>query len=69
MDSMKKIYYTHFIYKHFLVYLKLISKVFDGWKKDDIIKYCKGNLCGGRNTSCADQLSRALENTCEKVTN
>ena len=49
--------------------LKLISKVFNGWKKDDIIKYCKGNLCGGRNTSCADQFSKALESVNEKVTN
>lgn len=40
--------------------LKMISKILDGWKKEDIIKMCKGNLCGMRNTSCADQLATAL---------
>lgn len=41
--------------------LKMISKILDGWKIEDIINMCKGNLCGMRNTSCADQLSKALE--------
>lgn len=47
--------------------LNLIAKVFEGWKKEDIIKYCKGNLCGGRNTSCADQFSKALTEVKEEV--
>lgn len=47
--------------------LNLISKVFDGWKKEDIIKYCEGNLCGGRGTSCADQFSKALKEVREEV--
>ena len=41
--------------------LKMISKILDGWKVEDIIKMCKGNLCGVRNTSCCDQLAVALE--------
>jgi len=41
--------------------LKMISKILDGWKIEDIIKMCKGNICGFRNTSCADQLALALE--------
>lgn len=49
--------------------LKMISKILDGWKKEDIINMCKGNLCGMRNTSCADQLAKALEEVNEKEKN
>ena len=41
--------------------LKMISKILDGWKIDDIINMCKGNKCGIKNTSCADQLAQALQ--------
>ena len=46
--------------------LKMISKILDGWKKEDIINMCKGNLCGNRTTSCADQLANALQEIEEK---
>jgi len=46
--------------------LKMISKILDGWKIEDIIKMCKGNLCGNRTTSCADQLATSLEEVLEK---
>lgn len=46
--------------------LKMISKILNGWKAEDIIKMCQGNLCGMRNTSCADQLTKAIENALEK---
>ena len=46
--------------------LKMISKILDGWKIEDIINMCKGNLCGSRTTSCADQLANALEEIKEK---
>lgn len=46
--------------------LKMISKILDGWKIEDIINMCKGNLCGNRTTSCADQLANALEEIKEK---
>ena len=46
--------------------LKMISKILDGWKIEDIIEMCKGNLCGARNTSCADQLAKALEKILEE---
>lgn len=46
--------------------LKMISKILNGWKKEDIIKMCKGNICGIKNTSCADQLAQALEEITEK---
>lgn len=46
--------------------LKMISKILDGWKREDIINMCKGNICGVRTTSCADQLAKALEEVSEK---
>lgn len=41
--------------------LKAISKLVDGMKAEDVIKLLKGNTCGGKPTSCADQLTKALE--------
>ncbi len=41
--------------------LKAVSKLVDGMKAEDVIKLLKGNTCGGKPTSCADQLSKALE--------
>lgn len=46
--------------------LKMISKILNGWKAEDIIKMCKGNLCGMRTTSCSDQLASAIESALEK---
>ncbi|MBQ6121123.1 MAG: TIGR03905 family TSCPD domain-containing protein [Clostridia bacterium] len=40
--------------------LKAISKLVDGWSVDKIESYLKGNLCGVKPTSCADQLARAV---------
>ncbi len=40
--------------------LKMISKLLDGKDVDYVIKMCKGNTCGYKNTSCADQLAEAL---------
>ena len=40
--------------------LKAISKLVDGWTVDKIEQYLKGNTCGPRPTSCADQLARAV---------
>ena len=40
--------------------LKAISKLVDGWQVDKIEKILKGNICGRRNTSCADQLATAV---------
>ncbi len=42
--------------------LKAISKLVEGMKAKDVIKTLKGNVCGFKNTSCADQLAIALEN-------
>ncbi len=40
--------------------LKAISKLVDGWTVDKIEQYLKGNTCGPRPTSCADQLAKAV---------
>ena len=40
--------------------LKAIAKLVDGWTVEKIEEYLKGNLCGNRPTSCADQLARAV---------
>ena len=40
--------------------LKAISKLVDGWTVGQIEEKLKGNTCGMRPTSCADQLARAV---------
>jgi uncharacterized protein (TIGR03905 family) len=41
--------------------LKAISKLVEGQEATRIIEILKGNTCGPRDTSCADQLTKALE--------
>ena len=41
--------------------LKAISKLVDGMPGDELVALLKGNTCGARPTSCADQLARAVE--------
>lgn len=45
--------------------LKAISKLVDGWTVDKIEQYLKGNTCGPRPTSCADQLARGVREAYE----
>lgn len=40
--------------------LKALSKVLDGWTVDQIEEKLSGNTCGRRDTSCADQLTKAV---------
>ena len=40
---------------------KGIASLVQGMKIDDVIARLKGTDCGGRGTSCPDQLARALE--------
>ena len=40
--------------------LKAISKRVDGWTVEKIESYLRGNLCGVKPTSCADQLAKAV---------
>ena len=40
--------------------LKAISKLVDGMTVEQIESYLRGNTCGRRSTSCADQLAIAV---------
>ena len=46
--------------------LKAVGKLVDGMRAEDIIAKLKGNTCGFRQTSCADQLAQALEEAMKK---
>ena len=41
--------------------LKAVSKLVEGMEVEEVIKRCKGIKCGFKNTSCTDQLVKALE--------
>jgi len=41
--------------------LKAISKLLEGQDARRAVDILKGNDCGGRGTSCADQLAKAVE--------
>lgn len=41
--------------------LKAIGKLVDGMSFEDVIKKLENNTCGPRNTSCADQLTKAIK--------
>ena len=41
--------------------LKAIGKLVEGADAADIARLLEGNTCGPRSTSCADQLSRAID--------
>lgn len=45
--------------------LKAIAKLVEGMKAEDVIKILKGNICGFKSTSCADQLALALTKAIE----
>lgn len=40
--------------------LKAISKLVEGQKAENVIEILKGNTCGFKSTSCADQFAIAL---------
>ena len=42
--------------------LKAIGKLVEGMEAEKLISLLKGNTCGFRSTSCADQLATAVEN-------
>lgn len=46
--------------------LKALSKLVDGMTVEQIEQYLKGNVCGKRGTSCADQLARAVREKYEE---
>ena len=41
--------------------LKAISRLVDGMEAEKVMELLKGNTCGYKDTSCADQLARAIE--------
>lgn len=47
--------------------LKAVSKLVDGMTVEQIEAKLKGNTCGRRPTSCADQLCMAVREAYEKV--
>jgi uncharacterized protein (TIGR03905 family) len=49
--------------------LKAISKLCEGMPAVDLIKNLKGIECGGKPTSCGDQLARAMEKALEHEAN
>ena len=47
--------------------LKAISKLVDGWTVEEIEEKLKGNTCGFKPTSCADQLAIAVRKGLESA--
>lgn len=47
--------------------LKAIGKLVNGMTVDQIEAYLKGNTCGGKPTSCADQLAIAVRQAYSKA--
>ena len=45
--------------------LKAVSKLVEGMTVEQIEGYLKGNTCGMRDTSCADQLAQAVRKAYE----
>ena len=46
--------------------LKAISKLVEGMEVEKVLSILKGNTCGSKNTSCADQLCRGIEEALRK---
>lgn len=46
--------------------LKAMGELIKGMKAEDIIKKLRGLTCGGKQTSCADQIAQALEKNLQK---
>ncbi len=45
--------------------LKAIARLVDGFTVEQLEEKCKGNTCGMKPTSCADQLARAVRKAYE----
>lgn len=46
--------------------LKAIGKLADGMEAEKVEEVLSGNTCGARDTSCADQLARAIKQAIEE---
>lgn len=49
--------------------LKAISRLVEGMEAQKLIDILKGNKCGFKQTSCADQLALAVENALKEINN
>lgn len=49
--------------------LKAVKRLVVGHSIDEIIPLLRGNLCKNKNTSCADQLTYALEEAYKALSN
>lgn len=49
--------------------LLAIAKLVNGRTAEEVISLLKGNRCGGKKTSCADQFAKALEKALEHQEN
>ena len=47
--------------------LQAIPKLVEGMTVEQIENYLKGNTCGMRNTSCADQLAQGVRSAYEEL--
>lgn len=47
--------------------LKAVSKLVNGWTVEKIEQYLKGNTCGRKPTSCADQLAVAVRKAYDEL--
>lgn len=47
--------------------LKAISKLVEGMPAEKVAEILRGNTCGPRNTSCADQLAKALDQAIQEA--
>lgn len=47
--------------------LKAVSKLVNGWTVGKIEEFLRGNICGYRQTSCADQLAVAVRKAYNEI--
>ena len=47
--------------------LLAISKLLEGTDAERAVEILKGNLCGSKQTSCADQLSKGIEQALKEI--
>ena len=48
--------------------LKAISRLAEGRSAEELVALLKGNTCGWKDTSCADQFAQGLENALKEET-
>ncbi|SFG61977.1 TIGR03905 family TSCPD domain-containing protein [Oribacterium sp. WCC10] len=44
-----------------------ISKLLEGYDAKKAVDILKGNVCGGKGTSCADQLAKGIEQALSQI--